>query len=80
MSGFTSEDALEFNNNAGFKLAATGEWLELNFDTLFYLTANDMLPLVFQDFRGNLDTFGEALRPEFKSYIQQVITKTEPAS
>jgi hypothetical protein len=51
--------ACSFNNKSGIKMP-NGEWLDLTWDTLLWLSATDLLPATFQNFRGNLDAYGEA--------------------
>jgi len=48
-----------FGYTNGIKFA-NGEYLDLNLDILFFLTANNLLPTVFQNFAGVLDSCGEA--------------------
>jgi len=53
--------AASFGNRNPFAIKfANGEYLDLAWDSLLWLSANDLTPALFQDFRGNLDAFGEA--------------------
>jgi hypothetical protein len=51
--------AAAFSYTNGIKFA-NGEVLDLTFDTLLFLSANNLLPTMFQNFSGHLDQNGNA--------------------
>jgi len=51
--------AAAFGYTNGIKFA-NGEFLDLSFDVLFFVSANNLLPAIFKNFSGFLDRSGEA--------------------